>query len=125
MQQNKAFAVIVNPAANKGGAAGRWAQIRTELTARLGAFEPRFTRAPGHATELARGALAEGARRIVVQEELGRTVDWIAGLTAVDGAVVINDRYELLGFGAKIARRHNCAQVEQVTLTDPRASHSR
>jgi hypothetical protein len=62
---------------------------------------------------------AVGARRIVVQEELGRTVDWIAGLTAVDGAVIINDRYELLGFGAKIARRHNCAQVEQVTLTEP------
>jgi hypothetical protein len=62
---------------------------------------------------------AVGARRIVVQEELGRTVDWIAGLTAVDGAVVINDRYELLGFGAKIARRHNWAQVEQVTLTEP------
>jgi hypothetical protein len=61
----------------------------------------------------------EGARRIVVQEELGRTVDWIAGLTAVDGAVVINDRNELLGFGAKIARRLNCAQVEQVTVTEP------
>jgi len=60
-----------------------------------------------------------GARRIVVQEELGRTVDWIAGLTAVDGAVVINDRYELLGFGAKIARRRKYAQVEQVTLTEP------
>jgi len=60
-----------------------------------------------------------GARRAVVQEELERTVDWIAGLTAVDGAVVINDRHELLGFGAKIARRHNCAQVEQVTVTEP------
>jgi hypothetical protein len=60
-----------------------------------------------------------GARRIAVQEELGRTIDWIAGLTAVDGAVVINDRHELLGFGAKIARRQGCAQVEQVTLTEP------
>jgi len=59
------------------------------------------------------------ARRSVVQEELGRTVDWIAGLTAVDGAVVINDRYELLGFGAKLARRRKYAQVEQVTLTEP------
>jgi len=62
---------------------------------------------------------AVGPRRIVVQEELGRTVDWIAGLTAVDGAVVMNDRYELLDFGAKIARRHNFAQVEQVRLTEP------
>ena len=31
----------------------------------------------------------------------------------------MNDRYELLGFGAKIARRHNFAQVEQVRLTEP------
>ena len=62
---------------------------------------------------------AVGARRIVVHEELARTVDWIAGLTAVDGAVVINDRYELLGFGAKITRRHNCPQVEQVRVTEP------
>jgi len=33
--------------------------------------------------------------------------------------VVINDRYELLGFGAKLARRRKYAQVEQVTLTEP------
>jgi len=66
-----------------------------------------------------RGQGAGGARGIAEQEELGRTIEWIAGLTAVDGAVVINDRYELLGFGAKIARRRKFAQVEQVTLTEP------
>jgi hypothetical protein len=60
-----------------------------------------------------------GAWRVAVQEELGRTIEWVAGLTAVDGAVVINDRYELLGFGAKIARRRKWAQVEQVTVTEP------
>jgi hypothetical protein len=53
------------------------------------------------------------------QEELPRTIDWVAGLTAVDGAVVINDRHELLGFGAKITRRHGSALVEQVTVTEP------
>ena len=30
----------------------------------------------------------------------------IAGLTAVDGATVINDKYELLAFGAKIAEAY-------------------
>lgn len=69
-------------------------------------------------TELSR-EVPEGARRNVVKEELRRTIDWIAGLTAVDGAVVINDRHELLGFGAKIARRRKRAQVEQVMLTEP------
>jgi len=60
---------------------------------------------------------ADGLR--VWQEELGRTIDWVGGLTAVDGAVVITDRYEVLGFGAKIARRHGWAQVEQVRATEP------
>jgi len=55
----------------------------------------------------------------VWQDELGRTIEWVAGLTAVDGAVVITDRYEVLGFGAKIARRHGWAQVEQVRATEP------
>jgi hypothetical protein len=40
-------------------------------------------------------------------------------LTAVDGAVVLTDRYELLGFGAKIIRRKGWAQVEQVSVTEP------
>ena len=56
-------AVIVNPAAHKGGAAKRWAAIESELKKRLGSFIPQFTNAPGHATELVRTALADGARR--------------------------------------------------------------
>jgi YegS/Rv2252/BmrU family lipid kinase len=65
MNDHPEFAVIVNPAAHKGGAAKRWTAIRTELTARLGPFEACFTTAPGHATELTRAALADGMRRIV------------------------------------------------------------
>ncbi|HEY2013233.1 MAG TPA: hypothetical protein VGH38_07000 [Bryobacteraceae bacterium] len=51
--------------------------------------------------------------------ELVSTIAAVAGLTAVDGAVVLTDRYELLGFGAKIARRKRWPQVEQVLLTEP------
>jgi hypothetical protein len=58
-------------------------------------------------------------RRRLWQEALGRTVDAIAGLTAVDGAVVLTDQHQLLGFGAKIARRKGWPQVEQVTVTEP------
>ena len=43
----------------------------------------------------------------------------IADLTAVDGATVLTDQYEVLAFGAKIARRHGWAEVEQVTVTEP------
>src|ERR1700730_15898941 len=65
MRERPKIAVIVNPAAHKGGAAKRWPALQAELVRRLGPFEPRFTAAPGHATHLARAALAEGARRFV------------------------------------------------------------
>jgi len=53
------------------------------------------------------------------QEDLRRVVAIIAGLTAVDGATVINDRFELIAFGAKITRRRGSPQVERVVVTEP------
>ena len=52
-------------------------------------------------------------------DDLMRAVDAIAGLTAVDGATIINDRYDLLAFGAKIARRRGSTPVELVSVTEP------
>jgi hypothetical protein len=46
-------------------------------------------------------------------------VDAIAGLTAVDGAAIMNDGYEVLAFGAKIRRRDGHSPVEQVVVTEP------
>ena len=48
-----------------------------------------------------------------------RVVDEIAGLTAVDGATLITDRYELLAFGAKIGRPDGRPRVERVVLSEP------
>ncbi len=48
-----------------------------------------------------------------------RAVDTIAGLTAVDGATVINDQYEVLAFGVKIRRPEGSAPVEQMVATEP------
>src|SRR5215471_4801202 len=53
------------------------------------------------------------------REALGQAVDVVAGLTAVDGATLINDQFELLAFGAKIGPREGGAQVEQVLTTEP------
>jgi hypothetical protein len=53
------------------------------------------------------------------EDALARAIDAIAGLTAVDGAAVITAEYELLAFGAKIARRKGSPQVEHVTMTEP------
>jgi hypothetical protein len=53
------------------------------------------------------------------QDAVSRTVDAVAGLTAVDGATVLTSAYALMAFGAKIARRKGSPQVEQVTVTEP------
>jgi hypothetical protein len=80
----------------------------------LYAVAPAFT----ELSDLMREPVEErGGRRW--QDALARAVDAIAGLTAVDGATVMSDRYELLAFGAKIGRSHGSARVEQVTVTEP------
>jgi hypothetical protein len=50
---------------------------------------------------------------------LRRTIDAIAGLTAVDGATVMSDSYQLIAFGAKIGRHQEGTRVEQVVVTEP------
>jgi hypothetical protein len=53
------------------------------------------------------------------QDAVSRAVEAIAGLTAVDGATVLTNQYDLLAFGAKITRRKGSSQVEQVAVTEP------
>jgi hypothetical protein len=53
------------------------------------------------------------------QDGLRRAVDVIGGLTAVDGATVLTDDYELLAFGAKMVRRRGSPHVSRVMLTEP------
>jgi hypothetical protein len=53
------------------------------------------------------------------QDALTHAVDAVAGLTAVDGATVMNDRYELLAFAVKIARHEESARVQEVIMTEP------
>lgn len=53
------------------------------------------------------------------QESFHRTIDAIAGLTAVDGATIITERYEVLAFGAKISRLDGSPSLEHVLLTEP------
>ena len=53
------------------------------------------------------------------KEELSKEIDCVAGLTAVDGATIINDRHELLAFGAKISRPHGSETVKEIMVTEP------
>lgn len=53
------------------------------------------------------------------QGALQQAVAGIAGLTAVDGATIISNQYEVLAFGAKIGRSEGNAPVEQMVVTEP------
>ena len=74
-------------------------------------------------------ALAELVRREKEDKEdedrrqwesaLRRAVDTIGGLTAVDGATIINDRYEVLAFGAKIRLPEGSSPVGEWVVTEP------
>lgn len=55
----------------------------------------------------------------VWRDRLRRAVDAVAGLTAVDGATILDSRHELLAFGAKLVRRHSSDRVERIGLTAP------
>ncbi len=52
------------------------------------------------------------------EDAMARAVDGIAGLTAVDGATILNTQYDLLAFGAKIVRRKGSVQVPEVVLSE-------
>ncbi|MGH7529014.1 MAG: putative sensor domain DACNV-containing protein [Gemmatimonadales bacterium] len=54
-------------------------------------------------------------------EAFRQATDAIGGLTAVDGATVVSDRWDVLAFGAKIGRGHqnNHTNVEQVVIREP------
>jgi len=52
-------------------------------------------------------------------DAIEHAIDGVAGLTAVDGATVMTDRYEVLAFGAKIVRRRGSSQVNELILTEP------
>ncbi|WP_299823114.1 putative sensor domain DACNV-containing protein [uncultured Pontibacter sp.] len=63
--------------------------------------------------------LIKTAPETYAQEAVHREVDLIAGLTAIDGATIINDQYELLAFGAKIGRLEGQEPVKEIVLTEP------
>lgn len=52
-------------------------------------------------------------------DELDEAVVAIAGLTAVDGATIMTDCYDLLAFGAKIGRREGSPPVAYINVREP------
>lgn len=58
-------------------------------------------------------------QRPLWQEALHEAIELVAGVTAVDGAALLTTQYELMGFGAKIARRKGFPQVDRIMVTEP------
>jgi hypothetical protein len=79
-----------------------------------------------YSTAPAFSALADLLRLNIEEEDerewasaVRRSVDTIAGLTAVDGATIITEQYEVIAFGAKIARADDSTRVEKWVTTEP------
>lgn len=68
--------------------------------------------------DLIREGPQEGLKR-PWKEALRGAIEVVAGLTAVDGAMVLSDQCDLLAFGAKIGRREGHPRVEAVVDTEP------
>jgi YegS/Rv2252/BmrU family lipid kinase len=124
-------AVIVNPAARKGGALSRWPAIQAELARRLGPVEPLFTEAPGHATHLARNGLARGVRRFVavggdgtVNETLNGLLDPVGRLIEPDAVLcpvpagTANELCRALGHLANAGRAFDAAASPRTQAVD-------
>jgi DNA integrity scanning protein DisA with diadenylate cyclase activity len=53
------------------------------------------------------------------QGEVKKEIEKIAGLTAIDGATVIDDSYNMLSFGAKLLRQDGKPVIDQLFYTEP------
>ncbi|MBK9072667.1 MAG: diacylglycerol kinase family lipid kinase [Myxococcales bacterium] len=78
------IAVIVNPHSQGGGLGKKWFALSAQLRRHV-AFDAHLTQRPGHATELARQALAAGAQTIVAVGGDG-TINEVANGFFKDGA---------------------------------------
>lgn len=78
------IAVIVNPHSQGGALGKKWSALSAQLRRHV-AFDAHLTRHPGHATELARQALAAGAQTIVAVGGDG-TINEVANGFFKDGA---------------------------------------
>jgi len=77
--------VIVNPVAANGAVGRRWPRIRQFLLEQGAHFDAELTRAPGHATELAREAVAQGYETIVCVGGDGTLNEVLNGLVTEKG----------------------------------------
>jgi YegS/Rv2252/BmrU family lipid kinase len=79
--------LIVNPVSANGKTAGRWPPIQKLLQTQGLEFDHVFTERPGHATALARQAVADGCQLIVAVGGEGTLNEVVNGLVSPEGTV--------------------------------------
>jgi len=108
MSGNPRWFVVVNPASGGGRAARRWPALAGALQAAGVGFEAAHTSRPGHATQLAREALAAGFRRLLAAGGDGilhEVVNGVMGQSVVAPREIIVGAAPL-GSGNDWARAH-------------------
>ena len=126
-----AVRIIVNPAAAGGRLGREWPQTAQRL-AEWGFSAPVvFTEAPGHATDLAAAAVAEGVQRVVVAGGDGTVCESAEGLHRAGGGELAilplgtgNDSARTLGVpadleeAARVATSGRCKPVDLIQIGD-------
>ena len=62
---------------------------------------------------------SDAVNETVWESTVKKEIDSIAGLSAIDGAVVLNDDYELIAFGTKITKLSSEQQIEKLSFIEP------
>ena len=123
--------IIVNPAAAGGRLGRQWPQTAQRLADAGLALPAVFTEAPGHATELAAAAVAEGIRRVAVAGGDGTVCEAAEGLHRAGGGELAilplgtgNDAARTLGLplkleeAARLAVNGACRPVDLIAVGD-------
>ena len=109
------YAVIMNPRSANGRTAKAWGRVESLVRSVIGDFALLLTERPGHAPELVRNALKNGASRIVSVGGDGTIHEIANGF--FDGEDLVNPEASLaivpMGTGSDLARTLNLASPEQ------------
>lgn len=117
--------LIVNPAAAGGRLGRQWPRVQNLLESLGLRAVWAFTRAPGHASELAFEAVAKGTEAVVAAGGDGTTCEVAEGLHQAGGGVLGilplgtgNDTARTLGVPSKLAAAVACMRHSQVREVD-------
>ncbi|MFQ5723150.1 MAG: diacylglycerol/lipid kinase family protein [Terriglobia bacterium] len=118
MADARRIAVIVNPRAAGGRTARVWKSLRSQMESRLGPLEAWETRAPGQATELARGALERGCRTVIAVGGDGTISDVVNGFFEDDRPIAAGAALGILpqGSSSDLRRSLGLPLEEEVAL---------